>query len=101
MAFTLPTENVNSSSGFLLNIAKWAYDSTYGMFWAGILAAFCAVMYISLGRYTSERAFGFAGMAGLLGSIMLMVLGLMSWKIGIIFIAFGVISLVWMIVKKE
>lgn len=101
MAYPLPTDLVNASSGPMYNIFVWANTVTDGIFVPAILAAFCIVLFIATSRYSTERAFGFAGLVGMMGSILLLIAGLMTWKIATAFIAAGVIGLVWMISKKD
>lgn len=101
MAHPLPTDLVNGSTGVLEGMANWAYTVTNGWFWTAILFVFCIVMYIASSRYTTERAFGFAAVTGLLGSTFLITLNLMDWKIGSIFIGVGIIGIVWLALKKD
>lgn len=99
MAHVLPT-NMANSTGVLLNLASWANVVTGGWFWAIGLWGFMVVLFVGAARYSTERAFGWAGMAGLLGAIILAILNLISWQIASANIVIGVLGIVWMILRK-
>lgn len=101
MVYPLPTDLVNGTTGLMKGIADWAYVVTGGWFWTALLFGFCVVLGIATSRYTTERAFGFAGVTGLLGSLFLVTLNLMTWKIALFFILAGIAGIGWMIVKRE
>lgn len=100
-AHQLPSDLYNDSTGILTGTATWANNVTYGWFWAAMLFTFCVVLFFAASRYTSERAFGYASVSGMLGAIFMITLNLMTWKVGAIFIFAGILGLVWMILRKE
>ena len=97
----LPTDLVNETTGLLEGISIWAYNVTNGVFWAALLLGFCVVMGIAASRYTSDRAFGFAGVIGIFGSMFLVTLNLISWWFASLFIIVGAILVVTMIISKR
>jgi len=101
MAFKEPIDFVNESQGLMEGISKWAYEVTGGWFWALLLMGFCIVLYMATTRFGDERAIGYAAVVGLLGSIILMSIGLMEFWLGSIFIIVGAIGLAWMIMSKR
>lgn len=101
MAFPLPTDLVNDTTGLIEGMAKWAYIVTGGWFWTALLLGFCVVLFTATSRYSTERAFGFAGIAGMLGAMMLVAVGLMSWWVAGIFIIVGIVGVVSMVVKNQ
>lgn len=100
MAWQTPTNLVNATIGLFQGTAIWAYNVTFGLFWAMLLLGFCIVLWISTVRYGSERATGYAGVIGILGSLFLVTLGLMTWWITSIFIICGLVGVVYMILNK-
>ena len=96
----LPTDLMNDSTGLMTGIAQWAYNVTFGWFWTIILGIFCVVIYISASRYSDDRAFGYASIVGLLGSIFLVILNLMSWYVASIFIILGILGIAWMTLNR-
>jgi len=96
----LPTD-LTDGNGLMEGMAEWAYTVTQGMFWVGLLAGFCIVLFISTSRYSTDRAFGFAGFTGIVGSMFLATLGLMTWWIATIFILTGAISVASMIMARK
>lgn len=96
----LPTDLTNSTTGLMEGMAIWAYNVTNGIFWAALLLGFCVVMGIAASRYTSDRAFGFAGVIGIFGSMFLVTLNLMSWWFASLFIIVGAILVVTMIINR-
>lgn len=101
MAFPLPTDLVNGTIGLIGGIASWAYIVTNGWFWVALLATFWVVLFISTSRYSTDRAFGFASVSGMLGSFFLVTLNLMSWWVASIFIILGILGIVWMKVRSD
>ena len=99
-AHQLPSD-IMTDEGLMYGMALWANNVTNGLFWTMLLAVFCIVLYIATSRYTTERAFGYAGVTGLFGSIFLIILNLMDWKIGTIFIGVGILGIVWLVVKRD
>lgn len=100
MPHTLPKDFMNETTGMMEGIADWAYNVTQGSFWSILLVCFCLVMGISTVRFGTERAIGFASIIGLLGALILVTLGLMSWWIASIFIIFGAVGITYMIMNK-
>jgi hypothetical protein len=100
MPWDLPQDFMNESTGMLEGITTWSYNVTQGTFWSMLLACFCIVMYISSIKHGQERAVGFASISGLLGSLFLVTLGLMSWWIASIFIIIGAIGITYMIMNR-
>ena len=101
MAWPLPTDLVNATTGLLEGTALWAYNVTFGLFWSALLLAFCVVIYIAASVYEDDRAFGFSGVVALFGSTILVTLNLMPWWIAGAFILAGAIGLVAMIMKSR
>lgn len=100
MSYALPTDLINGT-GVLTGLALWAYTVTNGLFFVVLLLAFCIVIFIATSRYTTERAFAFSTFAGMVGALMLVTLNLISGFHAAIFIALGVIGIVWMITRKD
>jgi len=100
-AHPLPTDFSNETTGLLEGMADWSYQVSQGTFWVFMLLGFCFVLFVATKRYTTDRAFGFAGVTGLFGSIFLAVLGLMTWTIATFFIIAGAISVVAMILARS
>ncbi len=96
----LPTDLVNDSQGLMEGTANWAYEVTSGTFWAALLAGFCIVLFMVSYRFGQERAFGYASIAGVLGSMILVTLNLMSWWIASIFIIVGGIGITYMALNR-
>lgn len=103
MAHELPTDLIDTSAGIGLieGMAKWAYNVTFGWFWSMLLMGFCVVLYIAASRYSGDRAFGYAGVVGLFGAILLVTLNLMPWYVASIFIIVGAISIASMIMSGK
>lgn len=99
-AFETPADFINQN-GLLYGGAIWANNVTNGWFWFASLMTFCFVLFIATSRYSTDRAFGYAGVVGLFGSLMLITLDLMDWKVGTIFIVLGIGGVAWMIVSRE
>ena len=100
MAFPLPTELVNETSGLMEGFSIWAYQVSNGTFFTMLLLGFCVVLYIATSRYEGDRALGFAGTAGLFGSLILATLGLMPWIIATGFILAGGFGIAYMVLNK-
>jgi len=99
-AHDLPTDLVTDDVGLIEGSAIWANNVTNSTFWTMMLLGFCIVLFIAASRYSSDKAFGYAGTTGLFGALMLATLNLMSWAIASMFIIVGVVSIVTMIVSK-
>jgi len=100
MAHPLPTD-LTQGTGLMEGLAQWAYTVSNGVFWAALLAGFCVVLGISASRYSSDRAFGFAGFTAIVGSIMLATVNLIAWWLASLFIIVGAIGLVTMIMSRR
>lgn len=96
----LPTDLVDSDTGLMEGLGDWANGVTGGAYWTMMLLGFCIVLGVSSSRYGIDKAFGYAGTTGLLGSIPLMILGWIPWYFGSMFIIVGAISIVAMIKAK-
>lgn len=96
----LPSDLVDEDTGLIEGMGDWANNVTEGAFWTFMLLGFCIVLLISTVRYGMPRAFGFAGTAGLFGSMFLIIIGWMPWWIGSIFIVAGAASITFMIKSK-
>lgn len=91
-AHPLPTDLTNGS-GLIEGMGDWAYQVTNGWFWTLLFGCFCVVLFMATSVYSTDRAFGFAGVTAIFGSIMLTTIGLMSWWMASLYIITGVISL--------
>lgn len=100
MPWQLPTDLVNETTGLLEGTAKWAYNVTFGTFWTLLLLGFCVVLGMTSYRYGQEKAVGYACIAGLFGSLILVTLKLMPWWIASLFILAGCGGLAYMIVNR-
>lgn len=96
----LPSDLVDDDTGLIEGMGDWANNVTEGAFWTLMLLGFCIVLMISTMGYGVPRAFGFAGTAGLFGSIFLIIIGWTPWWIGSIFIVAGAASIVFMIKSR-
>ena len=83
----------NDTGGFMSCYAGYVNVVTSGMFWAMMLLAFGVVMFIYTIRYDPKKAFAFTGFIFIVGSILLVYTGLMTWWIASAFIVTGLISL--------
>lgn len=101
MAWELPGDLVNGTTGLFQGIAEWAYRVTYGWFWSLLLAGFCVVLYLASSRYSTARALGYAGTAGIFGAVFLVTLNLMPWGTAAIFFVVGIILIVLLIIEKN
>ena len=97
----LPTDLVNDTTGLMEGMSIWAFNVTQGWFWAGLLFGFCIVLFVAASTYSTMRAFGFAGVAGLFGSLFLVTLNLITWYVASIFILLGIIGVATMVTSKE
>jgi len=99
MPFATPTDLVASEGGLLYGLAKWAYNVTDGAFWTLMLAGFCIVMFMAVARYGTSKAYAYASLVGLFGSIFFIVLGLMPYWLASIFIINGAVGFAVLIVS--
>ena len=97
----LPTDLVNDTTGLMEGMSIWAFNVTQGWFWAGLLLGFCVVLFVAASTYSTSRAFGFAGVTAIFGSMFLITLKLMAWDIGSMFILAGIIGVAIMVISKE
>jgi len=100
MAWQLPTDLMNDTQGLLEGTALWASDVTFGFFWAGLLLGFIVVLTISTYRYGGDKAFGFGGVAGIFGSMILLILGLIPVWIATTIIILGSIAIAYMFYNR-
>jgi hypothetical protein len=66
-----------------------------------VLLGFCIVMYIATARLGSVRAFGAGSFVGLIGSIWLVIAGLLEWWLASAFIIVGVIGIMVMLMSER
>lgn len=92
----LPSDLVDERGSLMEGLGSWAYEVTNGIFWGALLLGFCVVLFISTIKYDVDRAFGFAGITGLFGSIILLILDWMSWWLASLFILTGAIAIALM-----
>lgn len=100
-AHPLPIDLTDDDKGMMQGIADWGYTVTNGMFFVMLLIGFCIVLFIAASRYSTDRAFGYAGITGIFGSLMLATLGLMTWWFATIFIIAGIVGVVSMILSRR
>lgn len=99
---TLPTELMRTcTDGTLWCILDWANNVTNGLFMVLTLLSFCIVVYLSTARLGSVRAFGAGTFVGLIGSIWLVIMGLIEWWVASGFILLGVIGVVVMLMSER
>lgn len=96
----LPSDFSNDTTSMMQGIGDWAYNVTEGFFWWGLLAGFCVVLWISAIQHDIGRAFGYAGITGIFGSIFLIMMGWISWAVASIFIIAGSIAIGFMVKNK-
>lgn len=101
MSYAMPTNLINGRTGLFSGVATWAYNVTGGLFWTGMLATFCVVLFVATAKFNTPRAFGFASFFGMMGSIFLLIANLMPWWIGSVFILVGVIGLIVMVLAEK
>ena len=99
---TLPSELMRTcSDGMTSCMSQWAYDVTNGLFFVLALLAFSVAILLATGRFGSKRSFGYASFVGMLGSVWLAIMQLMSWWIASAFILVGIIGIVIMIMDDS
>lgn len=99
-AHALPSDLVDDDTGLIEGTGDWANSVTYQIFWTLMLLGFCIVLFIVSINYDVVRAYGYASVAGMLGSITLGIIGWMSWWIASAFILNGAIALAIMSYQK-
>ena len=97
----LPTNLLQTCDGLLYCVAQWANVVTNGFWWTGVLMGFVIMLFIATQRFGTPRSFGFASVMGLLGSLWLVVLDLMSWWVASIFILVGLTGFASMILSER
>jgi hypothetical protein len=100
-AHPLPSDLTNDTTGLIEGIGIWSNEVTQGAFWTFLLLGFCFALGMAGSRYTTDRAFGYAGTTGIFGSLFLATAGLMSWWIATLFIIIGAVSIAVMIISKS
>lgn len=99
---TLPTELIRTcGDGIMSCLSQWAFDVTFGLFWAMGLGAFCVALFMATARLGNVRAFGYASFVGMLGAIWLSIMGLIVWWIASAFILTGIVGLVMLIMNER
>lgn len=102
MAHELPSQLMNScNGGFLICFIEWANNVTGGLFSLMILLGFCVILFMATARLGNARAFGYSTFVGLIGSIWLVIMGLMSWYYASAFIIAGGIGIVVLILNEN
>jgi len=97
----LPTNLNTNCNGTLYCVGDWAYDVTGGMFWIFALLSFQIIVFISIQRLGTTRAFGFSSFIGLISALFLATLGFMPYWIASAFIIVGVIGLATMMIGNS
>jgi len=99
---TLPTELLRTcDEGIFYCISDWAYNITGGFWWTALLLGFCFALFMATIRLGTTRAFGFASVVGIFGSLFLATMKLMPWWIATVFILTGSVALAAMIMSKK
>ena len=91
----------DNCTGLFYCLAKGANNLTGGAFWTLFLLSFTVILFMATYRYGLNRAFGFSSVFGLLISMILVTLKLISWFFASIFIVAGIIVLTAMIVSER
>jgi len=103
--YNLPTTAlrncVNGTDGTFYCLGQWGSDVTQGFWWLALLIGFCFALFMATFRYGTTRAFGFASVVGLLGSIYLSILGYLPWWITSAFILVGAVGFAAMIISQK
>lgn len=102
MPIALP-ENllVNCTDGLFICMSRWANEATQGWWWTMILLGFCVVIFVATQKFGTVRSFGTASFIGMMGSIYLGIMGLMSWYVMSAFIITGFAGIIAMVVSKN
>jgi preprotein translocase subunit SecG len=100
MAYPLPT-NLDNCDGLLYCVAKWAEQTTNGLFWAIILAGFVIVVIMSTQRFGMTRSYGFGSIIGLLASTWIATMQLMAWWLATIFILNGALGMAILLLNER
>lgn len=98
----LPTDLLETcAEGFFFCMGEWATTVTSGLWWAAMLLAFCFALYMATIQFGNTRAFGYATVTGLFGSLFLVNLGFIPWWIASAFILVGVLGIASMIISER
>jgi len=87
--------------GFFMCFNDWVYNVTNGFWFVAMLMGFQVAIMIASIRLGTNRAFGFAAFVGMIGSIWLAIMGLISWWITTMFIFVGIIGIAIMIMSER
>ena len=99
---TIPTTMLRTcSDGLMYCFSSWANDVAQGWFWTLALLAFCVILMISTSRFGTNRSLGYGSFVGMIGSVWLSVMNLMSWWVASIFILAGLAGLAIMIMSEK
>jgi hypothetical protein len=99
---TLPSQLLRTcDDGTLSCLSQWAFNVTQGMFWVFALFSFCIALFMATARFGNKRAFGYASVVGLIGSVWFGVQGLMIWEFVSAFILTGIVGIVIMIMDER
>jgi len=90
-AHSLPSNFTNETQGIITGIGNWAYNVTQGTFWFLLLLGFCVVAAIATAGYGMYKSMTYAGFIGIVGSVMLAMIGWLSWFYTTGFIVVGTI----------
>jgi len=102
MPHALPSELLSTcSDGVLYCFAKYVFDASQGMFWTFMLLGFCVAVFMASVRLGNNRAFGFGSFVGLIGSIFLLTLGLITPEFAYAFIIVGTIGIAVMLMSEK
>jgi len=93
MAFETDIFGTCTNDGLMICLAEWLNTITGGAFWTLFLISFMVVVFMGTYRYGSARAFSYAGVSGLFGSMLFVVVGLLSITNIIWFILIALASL--------
>lgn len=101
MTHPLPADLLANCDGFFICVARYMNDVTNDIFWTGILLTFCVLLFTATSPFGTTRAFGYAGVVGLLGAMWLAILNLMAWWVASAFIIVGGIGFVALIMREK
>ena len=97
----LPSDLVTEDTTLMEGMGNWANDVTNGVYWFFMLLGFCMVLFIStIGRFGTDKAFGYAGITALFGSISLLIIGWISWIYASMMIITGVLAIAFMVKSR-
>lgn len=101
MTHPLPADLLANCDGFFICLARYMNDVTNDIFWTGALLSFCVLLLAATSPFGYTRAFGYAGIIGLFGSIWLVTMQLMAWWIASAFIIVGGVAIVMLIMREK